>query len=467
MLSRDGAILNTVYFDDPRELRLYDITPEGPNILMRDDFDFTMILPGIPTMKTVVMKRTDTGEILNSVDISDAISEFCSMPMMQNHICQIPTTLTYTGDTTEHYSDLASLSALLVDVEGKPVSGKVISFTLGTQSTIATTGLNGVASTSLALSQGSGSYTATASFAEDQSYGSSSDSDTFTISKEDATGELLDTNPVAVKVASAGGSSGSFTLGVKVEEMEPDLPTGSGAAGDINLAQISMQLVPIGPGSPVSGSCTPSVTGTDYNAISTVSCTFNNVPVNTYSVLATIGGNYYTGSREDVFTVYDPSLGFTSGGGWFNWPGTDDKTNFGFTMKYDKKGTNPRGSILLIRHLPYGSIYRIKSNALNGLALGEDASIPMGWATFSGKGTYIGSRMTEPVGNSLFKVYVEDRNEPGTNVDRFWISVTTSTNQPTDLSMPGTGSGSALSIMGGNIVVPHKNSAATITPKKR
>jgi hypothetical protein len=34
--------------------------------------------------------------------------------------------------------------------------------------------------------------------------------------------------------------------------------------------------------------------------------------------------------------------------------------------------------MLLIRHLEDGTIYRVKSNALYGLALGEDASVPIG-----------------------------------------------------------------------------------------
>lgn len=41
-----------------------------------------------------------------------------------------------------------------------------------------------------------------------------------------------------------------------------------------------------------------------------------------------------------------------------------------------------QGSLLLIRHLPDGSIYRVKSNALYGLALsGPEAAF--GWASFS------------------------------------------------------------------------------------
>jgi hypothetical protein len=140
---------------------------------------------------------------------------------------------------------------------------------------------------------------------------------------------------------------------------------------------------------------------------------------------------HYTRDAEDVLVVYDPSLGFATGGGWFYWPDSEhevtgypgDKTNFGFNMKYNKKGQKVKGSLLLIRHLPDGTVYRVKSNALYGLALGEDPSVPFVWASFSGKSTYLQPDWEEPVGNHEFLAYVEDHNEPGTGVDRFWIEV--------------------------------------------
>jgi hypothetical protein len=39
-----------------------------------------------------------------------------------------------------------------------------------------------------------------------------------------------------------------------------------------------------------------------------------------------------------------------TGGGWFYWPGTTDRTNFGFTMKYNRRGTRVQGNLLIIRH---------------------------------------------------------------------------------------------------------------------
>jgi hypothetical protein len=125
----------------------------------------------------------------------------------------------------------------------------------------------------------------------------------------------------------------------------------------------------------------------DYSAELTVECDLNGIPVNTYVVAATVAGGYYSGYGEDVLVVYDPSLGFTTGGGWFYWPGTGDRTNFGYTMKYNKKGSKVQGSLLLIRHLADGSIYRVKSNAVDGLALGDGGAYR--WATFGGKSTYL------------------------------------------------------------------------------
>jgi hypothetical protein len=172
-------------------------------------------------------------------------------------------------------------------------------------------------------------------------------------------------------------------------------------------------------------------------------------------VSAKVAGGWYVGSAENVFTVYDPGLGFTTGGGWFYWPGTTDRTNFGYVMKYTSKLTSLKGSLLVIRHRPDGSIYRVKSNALSTLSVGEDRSIPMGWASFTGKATYLEPGWLDPLGNHTFTVYVEDRNEPGTGIDRFWLKVDNGLT-PVTLSMTGRGATDAVTLSGGNIVVPHQ-----------
>lgn len=71
----------------------------------------------------------------------------------------------------------------------------------------------------------------------------------------------------------------------------------------------------------------------------------------------------------------------------------------------------------MIRHLSDGTVFRVKSNALDGLAVGEDkdpeTGETFGWSSFSGKATYLEPGWPEPVGNHKFVAYVEDRNEPG------------------------------------------------------
>ena len=141
--------------------------------------------------------------------------------------------------------------------------------------------------------------------------------------------------------------------------------------------------------------------------------------------------------------------------GWIYWPGTpDDKTNFGYTMKYNKKGNKVQGSFLLIRHLDDGTKYRVKSNALYGLALGDDND--MGWASFSGKATYLQPGWDDPEGNHEFVVYVEDYGEPGKNIDRVWLETHNKDGDVIQsLSMDGQAADNAETVSAGNIVVPH------------
>jgi len=301
-----------------------------------------------------------------------------------------------------------------------------------------------------------GAYTVRLTVADED--GGSAFADTvITVLPEDASVSLDINNPVAVQVSAPGGDSGEFSLIADVKETEPDAPLVGAQPGDISLATVSMSLVPVGPGGIATGSCTvEGVYGEGYDAFQRVECSFVDVPVNTYSAEVSVDGGYYTGFGEDVVTVYDPSLGFTTAGGWFYWPGTTQKTTFGYTMKYNKKATNLQGSLLLIRHVADGAIYRVKSNALDGLSLGEAGDPIYGWASFSGKCTYKDAAWEEPVGNHQFLVYVEDRGEPGAGQDKFWIEVRDGDgNVIVDLSMDREAMDHTEALGGGNIVVPH------------
>ncbi|HSM44208.1 MAG TPA: putative Ig domain-containing protein, partial [Acidimicrobiia bacterium] len=244
---------------------------------------------------------------------------------------------------------------------------------------------------------------------------------------------LLDFDP-AVGVSEPGGTSVPFTLAASITTPYEDGPT-------LSDGNPMIELIPVGPGETVVGDCSFDDT--------ILSCDFDEVPVNTYSVEASIG-HPYDGRDEGVLVVYDPSLGFTTGGGWFYWPGTEDKASFGYTTKYNKKATNVQGSFLLIRHLDDGTKYRVKSNALDGLSLGSGDGF--GWASFTGKATYQEPGWTEPVGNHLFVVYAEDVLGDD---DRFWLQVADKDGEPVVLSMNSPAVDEAVGLAGGNIVVPH------------
>lgn len=312
-------------------------------------------------------------------------------------------------------------------------------------------------------------YDITVSVLDEEDLASATSTTTIQVKAEDATIAFDGGNPVAVQVATDGGNSGVFSLSADVRELVPDLArVGNALPGDIREAVLAMTLAPVGPGGSAVGTCTPdnagSLSGFDYAEVVIFTCTFHDVPVNTYAVDAVLVADnadelYYTGSNEDVVVVFDPSLGFTTGGGHFAWPGTGDRTNFGYTMKYNKKRTNIRGSLLLIRHVPDGSVYRLKSNALYGLAIGDEPGY--GWASFAGKGTYKDPSMVDPVGNYEFVGYVEDHGEPGAGLDRCWLQVFDRERLLVgDLSMDETADSNAETMIGGNIVVPHVTGGA-------
>jgi hypothetical protein len=289
-----------------------------------------------------------------------------------------------------------------------------------------------------------------------------------TVDPEDAEIWLDNDNPATIQVDTSVGYSPAFSLAAYVREIVPDAAGFGAEPGDISNAEVEMTLAAVGPGSSYTVVCSNvAVTGVGYEQILEVGCGFDGVEVNTYHVQTTVVGGYYTGApAEAILVVFDPSLDSTAGSGWFYWPDTEDaasgylgdKTTFGYVMKYNQKSQQVNGSLLLIRHVGDGSgpIYRVKSNVLTGLSLGEAGAPVFGWASFNGKCTYKDKDWVASIGNHGFLVYVEDHGEPGRDADEFWMEVYDKDGDViVAMSMDRDASENTETLSGGNILVPH------------
>lgn len=157
-----------------------------------------------------------------------------------------------------------------------------------------------------------------------------------------------------------------------------------------------------------------------------------------------------TDTQSIVIVAYDPTSGFTTGGGWFvpdaqsfidgNYV-TDvtSKANFGFIVKYKKEADTPDGSLEF--RYKAGDI-DLHSTDMEWLVIQSDKDIRFkGQATVNGNGPY------------TFKVSGRDNGEPG-YADEFkieiWLGVTDTENgPPTPKHM-------AKGILGGGNIKIHK-----------
>jgi hypothetical protein len=269
------------------------------------------------------------------------------------------------------------------------------------------------------------------------------------VEPEDATAWFDAGNPLVLETDD-GGDSPSFTITAYVSETLPDVATYGAVAGDIGKADVTVVLEPMIAATPVEVPCSESVSGSGYSAVLEVTCTYDNVPVDLYTIDLQVGGGYYAGSADDLLVVYDPEGGSASGGGSFIWPGSDDRTIFAFTMKQGKgKKGGVQGSLMVMRRTDEGTV-RLRSNALDWLTLGEAGDPTFGWAVFSGKATIQDADSSQ--GANVFTVHVQDHGEPGAGVDTLWIEVEDRSGAIVEaMSMPGDG----VPLDAGNIVVPH------------
>lgn len=222
------------------------------------------------------------------------------------------TNTAYTGSTTVQYSDPIGLSGILTDTTADPdasVSGKNLTFTLGTQSTTGTTGASGTASGSITVSQPPGAIQVTTSFAGDAGFAASSDTDSVTLAKEDST------------LAYSGGTlvapMSSTTLSATLGELDSTL-------GDLSNKTVVFTVTD-------SNMVTQTFSATS-NASGVASVT---VPLasGVYAVKAEFAGNdYYLGSATaaDTLVTVQAAGAKVTGGGWTSI--STGRTSFGFNV---------------------------------------------------------------------------------------------------------------------------------------
>jgi hypothetical protein len=164
----------------------------------------------------------------------------------------------------------------------------------------------------------------------DGSYAALTTSDTFTIVviHENVVAAPRINNPVSMQVAAAGRTASGATAPICFDITEvPDASPGNTSL--INAA--SVQISTVGGGSGASSMAPSSITfsggGEGLPRSACFTLTLTNAPVNVYEVTLVIGGNYYTGNGTTAFTVFDPSSGFVSGGGWVTNPNTGYRAN--------------------------------------------------------------------------------------------------------------------------------------------
>jgi len=248
--------------------------------------------------------------------------------------------------------------------------------------------------------------------------------------------------------------------------------------GDITKAKVRFEVYPANSQTAVWTSrwFTPILVDALTGVVDTV---WNAATEGQYSIGIVVGGSgyYLRNSSGDYVTlnVYIPNGDFITGGGYIinpiNTAGTyagdpGRKTNFGFNVKFNKKGTSLQGNMnYLFRKTISGVVhtYQIKSNAMT--SLGVDATKKT--AVFVSKANL--TDITNPLspvsitGNLTLQVNMTDKGEPGVN-DQIAISLWDGSTLV--YSSNWTGATTAEMVLGGgNLVVHSSFSVGSMTVK--
>jgi hypothetical protein len=285
-----------------------------------------------------------------------------------------------------------------------------------------------------------------------------------TVSKENVT--FTNILPTDVQVDGNDSDIDVLTVSFDVNDVTDVNPSRTlGGSNSVGLAApITVTLTPLVSGT--TRTCTVNTLSVSGD-VGTGTCSILNVLTNVYQMDISIptGNGFFTGSDVSAVAVIDPSQGFVTGGGTFQFNGS--RVNFGFNAKTLKSG-QIQGSVLTIFHYPDGNRI-VKSNSTGTLSIGRSADNSYGYATLlNWRATYsqptpfmCGSQLATKCGGYTFTVYVEDHGEPGTGNDMYWIEVKDPSGVVmANVSLPRSGGQAVPTLLtGGNIQVPQPSSS--------
>jgi uncharacterized protein len=206
----------------------------------------------------------------------------------------------------------------------------------------------------------------------------------------------------------APGSDASLPFSLRALITDP----ANSFAGDLcnQTIPVTVTLTPVAPGP--SYSVNAVVESCDANGM-VIRADFSGIAVNVYDVTFTL---CHGGTTSAVLAVFDPSLGFTTGGGRTVNPNTGNEVNFGFTVKYAKKGV--QGSVLFIEHVDTDLVIKAKSHTMKSLSIvGNEAVILTKNAVVTPEAG------AEGIGGYSLRVRAIDNGEPGSS-DQYGLQVT-------------------------------------------
>ena len=264
----------------------------------------------------------------------------------------LQTELTYLGDLEGVYSDSVCFEALLIDTSsGQPLEGKIIHFSLGSQSVTALTNADGLASICIILDQGAGMYELTVSYAGDDEYLPSELVNEFVLNKEVAS---VVYSGVTIKEV----SDDEFTLQASIFD-DTD-----GNWGNLSLAYLTFSIyLSSDPLKPIYVTVPVRVQPTDMAGIGVASWQIPSLPEGEYLIVACLlldqNRFYYSSVTDPVtITIYEPERAQAHGAGKIL-DGDGYRAFFAFSAKYTCRGKLI--GFLLYSYVDGDSVYLLRS----------------------------------------------------------------------------------------------------------